>query len=201
MRSGYPPPLRVLAAAAVVLVTWLIAQTPASAAAVPMNPAVSSSYYDNITMQAQQQNQWCWAASGTTIAVYLNHSVNQNTFCNLAKGRNTNYSCPNSQGTLGDVQNAFYQLGFSNSGNYLNGTVSYSALQSQIGSNHPLETRIQWQSGGGHMHVLYGYDTAQSTVSFGDPWPSDQRYQTMSYRYYQNNNSFFWTHTLTGIRG
>ncbi|MFQ6266489.1 papain-like cysteine protease family protein [Kutzneria viridogrisea] len=182
--------------------SWLIAQAPAGASTLPASTsAVPSSYYDNISMQSQQQNQWCWAASGTTIASYFNYSVNQNTFCNLAKGRDTSYSCPNWQGTLGDVQNAFYQLGFSYTGDYLNGTISFSSLQQQISANQPLETRIGWTSGGGHMHVLYGYDSAKGTVSYGDPWPSNQRYQTMSYNYYVSNSSFAWTHTLTGIRG
>lgn len=185
--------VRALAALSVVLGTWMLTQSPATAA--------YSWYTDNITMQAQQQNQWCWAASGTTIATYWNYSVDQNTFCDLAKGYDTSYSCPNWQGTLGDVQNAFYQLGFSYTGDYLNGYVSYSAVQNQVSANQPLETRIQWSSGGGHMHVLYGFNATDGTVSYGDPWPSNQRYNTMSYQYYVSNSSFSWTHTLTGIRG
>ncbi|WP_438672297.1 papain-like cysteine protease family protein [Solihabitans fulvus] len=181
----------------------MLVQAPATAAQQPgaLAASVPSSYHDYITMQAQQKNQWCWAASGNTIAAYWNYSVSQNDFCAYAKNRSTSYDCPNWQGTLDDVQNAFSQLGFSYTGDYVWNTVSFGTVQNQVSANQPLETRIQWNSGGGHMHVLYGYDANAGTVSYGDPWPSNQRYNTMSYNYYVSNGSFSWTHTLTGIRG
>ncbi|MGP9021459.1 papain-like cysteine protease family protein [Streptomyces sp. BR1] len=152
----------------------------------------------NITMQAQQKNNWCWAASGNTIATWFGRNYSQNQFCNAAFGRQQGYDCPNSQADLGNVQNALDWAGI-NSGSYVSGWLRYSTVQTEINANRPVETRIQWSSGGGHMHVLYGYDTANSWVYWGDPWPSSDRYNWASHDWYVDNDSFSWTHSLYRI--
>ena len=152
----------------------------------------------NITMQAQQKTNWCWAASGNTIATWYGRNYSQNQFCNAAFGRAQGYECPNSQAALDNVQNALYWAGIS-PGSYVNGWLRYSTVQSEIAAGRPVETRIQWSSGGGHMHVLYGYDDANSLVYWGDPWPSSNRYNWASHAWYVNNSEFSWTHSLYRI--
>ncbi|MET8543406.1 papain-like cysteine protease family protein [Kitasatospora sp. NPDC004799] len=152
----------------------------------------------NITMQQQQQTNWCWAASGNTIATWYGYNYSQNQFCNAAFGRSVNSSCPNNQATLGDVQNGLNWVGI-NPGSYVNGYLNYATVQSEVNADRPIETRIQWSSGGGHMHVLYGYDTGNNWVYWGDPWPSNYRYNWADYWYYVNNNTFSWTHSLYRI--
>ncbi|GCE00572.1 papain-like cysteine protease family protein [Embleya hyalina] len=152
----------------------------------------------NITMQAQQKSNWCWAGAGNTIATWYGRGYSQNQFCNAAFGRSQNTECPNSQANLGNVQNALRWAGV-NSGSYVNGWLQYSTVQSEINADRPIETRIQWSSGGGHMHVIYGYDTAQSWVYWGDPWPSSTRYNWASHNWYVDNNEFSWTHSLYRI--
>ncbi|MFC9331829.1 papain-like cysteine protease family protein [Kitasatospora sp. NPDC057015] len=152
----------------------------------------------NITMQQQQNSNWCWAASGNTIATWFGYSYSQNQFCNAAFGRATNSTCPNSQATLGDVQNGLSWIGI-NPGSYVTGYLRYTTVQTEVNANRPIETRIQWSSGGGHMHVLYGYDTASNWVYWGDPWPSNTRYNWADYSYYVSNGSFSWTHSLYRI--
>jgi hypothetical protein len=161
-------------------------------------PAQAASQILDITMQQQQQDNWCWAASGDTIATYYGYGYSQNQFCNLAFGRPVDSSCPDSQATLGDVQNAFSRIGIG-SGRYVTGSLSYATVQGEVNAGRPMETRIQWSSGGGHMLVLYGYDTANNWVYWGDPWPSDYRYNWADYRYYVSNGSFSWTHSLYRI--
>ncbi|MFD0276530.1 papain-like cysteine protease family protein [Kitasatospora sp. NPDC127111] len=152
----------------------------------------------NITMQQQQQSNWCWAASGNTIAAWYGYSYSQNQFCNAAFGRSTNSSCPNSQATLGDVQNGLSWIGI-NPGSYVTGYLRYSTVQTEVNADRPIETRIQWSSGGGHMHVVYGYDTGGNQVYWGDPWPSNYRYNWADYNYYVSNGTFSWTHSLYRI--
>ncbi|MFE6868445.1 papain-like cysteine protease family protein [Kitasatospora sp. NPDC057692] len=152
----------------------------------------------NITMQQQQQTNWCWAASGNTIATWYGYDYSQNQFCNAAFGRSTNSGCPNSQATLGDVQNALSRIGI-NPGSYVTGYLRYATVQTEVNADRPVETRIQWSSGGGHMHVLYGYDTASNWVYWGDPWPSNYRYNWADYNYYVSNGTFSWTHSLYRI--
>ncbi|BFV57553.1 papain-like cysteine protease family protein [Kitasatospora sp. CMC57] len=152
----------------------------------------------NITMQSQQQTNWCWAASGNTIATWFGYSYSQNQFCNVAFNRSVNSTCPNNQATLGNVQTALNWIGI-NSGSYVTGYLRNSTVQTEIDANRPIETRIQWSSGGGHMHVIYGYDTGNNWVYWGDPWPSNNRYNWADYSYYVSNSSFSWTHSLYRI--
>lgn len=152
----------------------------------------------NITMQAQTQSNWCWAGSGNTIATWYGYTYSQNQFCDMAFNRAFNSPCPNSQAALDDVQNAFHAIGI-DPGSYVNGYLYYSTVQNEINNNRPVETRIQWSSGGGHMEVIYGYDTADNWVYWGDPWPSDYRYNWADYGYYVSNGSFSWTHSLYRI--
>ncbi|WP_330238334.1 papain-like cysteine protease family protein [Streptomyces sp. NBC_00525] len=174
-------------------------RTAAAPAAPELNTAaLASTRRLNITMQAQQKSNWCWAASGNTIATWFGRNYSQNQFCNAAFGRAQGYECPNSQATLGDVQNGLYWAGVY-PGSYVNGWLRYSTVQSEIANGRPVETRIQWSSGGGHMHVLYGYDDANSLVYWGDPWPSSNRYNWASHAWYVNNAEFSWTHSLYRI--
>lgn len=152
----------------------------------------------NITMQAQQMTNWCWAAAGDTVADFYGHDYSQNQFCNLAFGRAVNSSCPNWQATLGNDRQAFDAMGI-NPGRYVNGYLDYAAITREIDADRPVMSRIQWQSGGGHMLTVYGYDVSKNWVYWGDPWPSSGRYHWATYNYYVDNGSFFWTHSLYGL--
>lgn len=179
------------------------AATPSVEKAVAANTAQSptlagTSRTLNITMQAQQQSNWCWAAGGNTIAAYYGYSYSQNQFCNVAFGRSVNSTCPNSQASLAEVQNALSWIGI-NPGSYVNGYLRYSTVQTEIDAGRPVEVRIQWSSGGGHMNVLYGYDVSNNWLYWGDPWPSSYRYNWGDYWYYVSNSSFSWTHSLYRI--
>ncbi|MEV4614467.1 papain-like cysteine protease family protein [Kitasatospora sp. NPDC049258] len=173
-------------------------EAPGSTA--PTGPAAQSATWRklNITMQQQQQSNWCWAGSGNTVAAYFGYSYTQNQFCNAAFNRSINSSCPNNQATLGNVQTALNWIGI-NPGSYVTGYLRYSTVQTEIDANRPIETRIEWSSGGGHMQLIYGYDVGSNWVYWGDPWPSSSRYNWADYAYYVSNSSFSWTHSLYRI--
>ncbi|MFF2961433.1 papain-like cysteine protease family protein [Streptomyces sp. NPDC057963] len=204
IRPGRLPVMAALAALllAVPTATASAAQTPTTTASAARSTTTGSSIAAtqrlNITMQAQQKTNWCWAASGNTIATWFGRSYSQNQFCNAAFGRAQGYECPNSQASLGNVQIGLQWAGI-NSGSYVTGWLRYPTVQAEIAAGRPVETRIQWSSGGGHMHVLYGYDDANSWVYWGDPWPSNNRYNWASHAWYVNNNEFSWTHSLYRI--
>ncbi len=96
------------------------------------------------------------------------------------------------------MQNALYWIGI-NPGSYVSGYLRYATVQGEIDAGRPVETRIQWSSGGGHMNVLYGYDSGNNWLYWGDPWPSNYRYNWGDYNYYVSNGSFSWTHSLYRI--
>ncbi|MEV4435388.1 papain-like cysteine protease family protein [Streptomyces sp. NPDC049585] len=188
--------------AVLVAAVLLAVPTTASAATGDRSDLTAAKKLD-ITMQAQEKSNWCWAASGNTIATWFGRTYSQNQFCNAAFNRSQGTTCPNNQATLGNVQNALAWAGI-NEGLYVNGWLRYSTVQGEINAGRPVETRIQWSSGGGHMHVLYGYDEAQSLVYWGDPWPSNTRYNWASHSWYvggdgSGNERFSWTHSLYRI--
>lgn len=184
--------------AAVCTLALAAAAMPGTSFAAQSGTSAAAAAKLNITMQAQQKSNWCWAASGNTVAAYMGKSYSQNQFCNLAFSRSMNASCPNNQATLANDQTAFRQIGI-NPGNYVYAHLYYSAIVREVDARRPVLARIQWTGGGGHMQVLYGYDQSSSMVYWGDPWPSSNRYNWASYNYYVSNNSFFWTHSLDYI--
>ncbi|BDM68068.1 hypothetical protein HEK616_15550 [Streptomyces nigrescens] len=167
-----------------------------TATAAPARPLTANRL--DISMQAQEKTNWCWAGSGNTIASWYGRNYSQNQFCNAAFNRQQGTTCPNNQATLGNVQNAFDWMGI-NSGTYVTGWLRFSTVQNEINANRPVETRIQWSSGGGHMHVVYGYDTDNNWIYWGDPWPSNYRYNWGDFDNYVNGSSFSWTHSLYRI--
>ncbi|WP_409490751.1 papain-like cysteine protease family protein [Amycolatopsis sp. cmx-11-12] len=189
---------RGLATACAGVAAMVALQAPASAA-----PAITAATTIPITMQAQQKSNWCWDASGNTIAAWWGHSITQTKFCQVAHNESGS-DCANNQGYLSDQQRVFRWLGFSNVGSYNSSgqTLSFATIKSQVDARQPIGTRIGWRNGGGHMHVLYGYDNSggATTVYYGDPWGSSPRYNQMSYNAYRSNNSFTWTHTVYGIK-
>ncbi|MBT2377248.1 hypothetical protein J7E90_07675 [Streptomyces sp. ISL-111] len=195
-------PFTALLAAALLAVPAATATATATAAQSPSasqdgGVSVAAAQRLNITMQAQQKSNWCWAAGGNTIAAWFGRGYSQNQFCNASFNRSQNTECPNSQATLGNVQTGLAWTGV-RPGSYVTGWLRYPTVQTEIAAQRPIETRIQWSSGGGHMHVI-GYDDADSWVYWGDPWPSSDRYNWASHSWYVNNNQFSWTHSLYRI--
>ncbi|WP_433002418.1 papain-like cysteine protease family protein [Kribbella sp. CA-294648] len=190
--------------ATIASIALLLPLAPAASAATiatapaPATETVLASRYLNVTGQAQQKSNWCWAATGNSIAAYYGYNYSQNQFCNLALGYSMNATCPNNQATLGNDQRAFRAIGIS-AGNYINGTLSFSGLVTEINANRPVMTRIGWKAGGGHMMDILGYDSADSTIEYYDPWGSSPRYNYSTYNWYRNNTQFTWTHSLYRI--
>jgi len=172
---------------------------PAATATAAQSPSPSASPGGVGIAAAQRLDiNWCWAAGGNTIAAWFGRNHSQNQFCNASFNRSQNTECPNSQATLGNVQTGLSWTGV-RPGSYVTGWLRYPTVQTEIAAQRPIETRIQWSSGGGHMHVIYGYDDANSWVYWGDPWPSSDRYNWASHSWYVNNNQFSWTHSLYRI--
>ncbi|SFX01180.1 MYXO-CTERM domain-containing protein [Streptomyces atratus] len=91
-------------------------------------------------MQAQQRTNWCWAASGNTIATWFGRTYSQNQFCNAAFGRTQGYECPNSQATPGNVQDGLYWAGI-NPGSYVTGWLRYPTVQAEVAAGRPVGAR------------------------------------------------------------
>ncbi|UKY54951.1 papain-like cysteine protease family protein [Streptomyces inhibens] len=152
-----------------------------------------------IDMQKQVQDQWCWDASGLTIAKYWGfNQYSQQDFCRLA-AQNGNLSCDNQPATLDDVANGLANIGLSDTGSGLDRSASFSETGKEIDGKRPFAVRIGWNSGGGHMNVIYGYDPSSQMIAVGDPWKTTQTYTWWNYNDYVSNSRFQWTHSRIGI--
>ncbi|MGW6567702.1 papain-like cysteine protease family protein [Streptomyces sp. NPDC054975] len=154
----------------------------------------------NIDMQKQVRTQWCWDASGVTIAKHWGYTVSQERFCQLA-AQGTWVNCNNQPATLEDMGNGLAKLGLGNSGRSLYRNASFNESAAEIAAGRPFAVRFGWRTGGGHMNVIYGYDSATNMIAVGDPWQTTQTYTWWNYSTYANNNSFQWTHSRIGIQG
>ncbi|MEV0193870.1 papain-like cysteine protease family protein [Kitasatospora purpeofusca] len=155
--------------------------------------------YDQITMLKQEKSQWCWSASGLTIAKFQGYGSTQADFCKRASSYAGGPSCDNQPARLEDMANAWYDLGMANPGTGLVRAASFAEVTSDVKAARPIGARIGWKSGGGHMNVVYGFDTSNNTIAVGDPWPDTTTYTWWNYNDYVNNSSFRWTHSRTGI--
>ncbi len=162
----------------------------------PLGSAPLASKRLTYTQQVQQQDQWCWAATGASIERTLGVTVSQATFCAAGKNASPGW-CPNEGAEIPEIVDGFNGTGFN--AEDANGPISYESVTKQIDAGIPHLTGIYWSSGGGHAEVVYGYDTANQTMLIGDPWPSYQRYQTWNYTQYRRNARFTWGDTIVNI--
>ncbi|MEU5692020.1 papain-like cysteine protease family protein [Actinosynnema sp. NPDC020468] len=150
----------------------------------------------NYSQQVQSQNQWCWAADGSSIEQLLGGTASQQTFCAAGKGTSAGY-CPNQAAQISEIVRGFRGTGFN--AQDAGGPISFSSITKQIDAGIPNLTGIYWTSGGGHAEVIYGYDSANQSILVGDPWPTYQRYQTWAYNQYTSNSRFRWNDTIVNI--
>lgn len=180
---------------------WLAAGAAGvAAAALTASAGVASAQNLPIAQQVQEQDSWCWVASGLTIAKFHGRgNVSQNDFCNIAQGYPTGSACPNQAGYLEYDQRAYQALGLSPG--QVTGPLSFQSVTGEINAQRPILTGIYWSAGGGHAQVIYGYQPGSQTIAYGDPWPYSPRYSEMSYSDYVNNYEFQWGQALSGIGG
>lgn len=152
--------------------------------------------YDDIAMYKQEKTQWCWVASGLTIAKFQGYGSTQADFCTRAKPY---YGCDNQPATLDDMARAWGSLGMAHTGSGLASAASFNQVYTDVKAARPLGARIGWTSGGGHMNVIYGFDTSNNTIGVADPWPDTTTYTWWNYSDYVSNSSFKWTHSRIGI--
>lgn len=90
-------------------------------------------------------------------------------------------------------------LGMASPGSGLSNAATFNQVYTDVKAARPVAARIGWTSGGGHMNVVYGFDTSNNTIGVADPWPDTAAYTWWDYNDYVSNSSFKWTHSRIGI--
>lgn len=153
----------------------------------------------DFAMQHQQQTQWCWAATSTSVAAYYDAATawTQCTVVNAEVGRN---DCCGGAGSVAPcnqpwwLDRALQRVAHFNQ--ILGSPLTITQLASELAKPAPLGTRIGWSGGGGHFMVLRGRFVSGGVdyVSVADPWYGDSDVTYDNYRNrYQGTGS--WTHS------
>ncbi|MFE6050024.1 papain-like cysteine protease family protein [Kitasatospora sp. NPDC056446] len=173
-----------------------VALTTSALLAAAGSPAHAEAGQDTINMYKQEKTQWCWVASGLTIAKFQGYGSTQTDFCSRAQPY---YGCNNQPATLDDMAKGWSSLGMTHPGSGLTSAATFDQVYTDVKAARPVAARIGWTSGGGHMNVVYGFDTSKNTIAVADPWPDTATYTWWNYNDYVSNSSFRWTHSRIGI--
>jgi hypothetical protein len=149
------------------------------------------------TMQHQQQSNWCWAATATSVAHYYdasstwaqcqvaNSQTGRTDCCGVGAGTACNIAEP-LDSPLSIVRHLDHMV---------TAASAYATVQGQIDIGRPLCLRVAWSGGGAHFLAAIGYN-AQSgqIVSVDDPiyGPSDVPYNVLTSSYQGTGT---WTHS------
>jgi len=135
-------------------------------------------------MEHQQQTNWCWAATSTSVALYYNAASGW-TQCSVANTELTRTDCC-STGASGpcNVSNVLnHPLSVvGHLDRMIPASTSFVDVQATIDVGRPLALRVAWTGGGAHFLVIDGYDAhGGQWVSVDDPiyGPADVLYTTM----------------------
>lgn len=119
-------------------------------------------------MQVQQQSNWCWAATTSSVSGYFDASSPWNQ-CNVASTCLMSSCC-----TVPDPCNCPYTLDdpLRRTGN-LQGSAcprsdTFDGLQSEINQGRPVCCHIDWGNNTGHFVAISGYDRSEGDVFIED---------------------------------
>lgn len=160
-----------------------------------------------LTVEHQQQTQWCWAAVSNSVSHFYNagSTWSQCTIVNAELGR-TN-CCTNGSSSACNqswyLDRALRRVGCLLS--WASGTLSFATLRSLLGASRPPCARQGWSGGGGHfmavvcvfeglVGALSGAGSTARRVKISDPWYGDSIVDYTTFvSGYQGSGS--WTHS------
>lgn len=162
----------------------------------------------------QEHSQWCWAASSSCVLKVIqgkttaqcdivNYEYDRTDACgNTTFDWNSpaNQPIPNLYGDTPSVEHIFAKYYGTTTGQ--NSACTYAVINSEIDAGRPVIMRWGWNSGGGHLLVVYGYDSSNNTqqVNYMDPWPGEGTF-LVTYAWVKSGNknggsTHTWTHSL-----
>ncbi|HTS61032.1 MAG TPA: papain-like cysteine protease family protein [Candidatus Acidoferrales bacterium] len=150
------------------------------------------------TMQHQQQSNWCWAATATSVALFYEPASGwtQCTVANDELGRSdccgTGASGPCN--VYGFLDQALTVVGRFD--RWVSGSATTSEIETEVTFARPLGIRVAWSGGGAHFLCIMGQYNVGGVdyVTVDDPiyGRSDVTYTTLQTAY---QGSGTWTHT------
>lgn len=127
----------------------------------------------NMTMQTQQQANWCWSAVSVSIKLFFSPGTSI-TQCDQANRQLSQTTCCGTGGA--DVCNVTWYLyralsGLGNLAAAIISIIPFDDLVTQIRAGRPVGCRIVWLGGGAHFVAIDGCDPASPNqlITVKDP--------------------------------
>jgi hypothetical protein len=149
-------------------------------------------------MQRQQQTNWCWAATSTSVAQFYNPNSGW-TQCLAANGETGRSDCCGAGASgpcnvYGFLDTALTRVGRLD--RWTGSVATVAQIENEVTFARPLCLRVAWSGGGAHFLAIRGHYTVGGTdyVSVDDPiyGKSDVTYAVLQSSY-QGTGS--WTHS------
>lgn len=126
----------------------------------------------DFVMEHQQQSEWCWSATATSVALYYDPISTWNQ-CRLVNEELDRQDCCQNGSGSSCNEPWFLDLALTRVHRLQRVTAAKKGLaevKSQIDAGHVLCVRIGWDGGGGHFVAIVGYDETAETLDVRDPW-------------------------------
>jgi hypothetical protein len=149
-----------------------------------------------LTVQAELQSQWCWAACSTSVSHFYDAGSGC-TQCRVVNAELAQTACCQ-DGSTGHCNQPWYlDRALTRTGNLASraaGTAPLSTIRSQLDAGRPVGARIGWAGGGGHFVMISGcLDDATGLLEVRDPIYGTSELSIASFASsYQGSGS--WTH-------
>ncbi|MDQ0966650.1 hypothetical protein QFZ20_002053 [Flavobacterium sp. W4I14] len=111
----------------------------------------------NFSMQPQEQTQWCWAATSSSVSIFYQPTSSWKQ-CTVAS-KIIGATCCNAPSPC-NIPN-YLDKALSITGNFetITQTLTFNQVEAEINSGKVIGTRVGWYGGGGHFMVIYGCKT------------------------------------------
>ena len=156
-------------------------------------------------MQAQLQDEWCWAATSCSISHFYDGSsaFSQCIIVNNLLGESV--CC--TDGSSAECDKPWYlNRALTLTGNLVTAQqtfIAMAALQAELAAGHVVGVFVGWRGGGGHFLALSAVDVPASRVLVGDPLNGTSDYDltafTNNYRGAGEWNGTYMTHAPAGV--
>jgi len=162
----------------------------------------------DFSMQPQQQSNWCWAATATSMALFYDPASSW-TQCSVADGVTGYSDCCTTTGAGGHcnvpmaLEEALTKVGHLDHYNSeFDSLTTIAQIETEMTAARPLGIRFWSEGGGAHFLCIRGHNNVDGVnyVSVDDPiyGRSDVAYSTLKTTYHGTG---LWTHTYYTKRG
>ncbi len=147
---------------------------------------LGSARCSGLTVEPQQQTQWCWAAVSNSVSHFYD-AASTWTQCTIVNAELGQTGCCTNGSTAACNQPWYLDKALTRVGcllSWASGTLTFATLKTLINSGRPPCARQGWSGGGGHfmavvchfeglLGLIFGGGSTAKRLRISDPWYGD----------------------------